>query len=652
MIDETEFSGMLPKAYTNNTIFVHQCFMSLFSGMLSWIGDVLYPRFKYKVITTYDKAVEVFNKKKQNVDGLTQAPFLPALTLDPVLDFSNEERGGRFMWMFNNLDPTATSMWNRIKLTDQGVCITPMFTRYQGTIEVTGWFTSMYDLMDYRTTLIQYCNGYQRWIRPKMFWTHLILPKDIFEHEGPEGKLDWSGINPEIITLSTTNTKEYALPFQLDAIWRLDSFGDATNKMGADQIAEYKCTSTFTWECNIPTFIRVENYKYPIEKINLNVGLTPTYAKYPLNVNYSLFTRANPIHDLTDMASHMPIYNIADEDIKPLIKIQDDMCYSYPDTYQPYNHYVCGKVFDIEKVEDYNEIDDIESILIIDKYEEKYLPYIRRCRGLVSKLDGKQSFNLMNIVKQYNISFIGDIKDIKLYEAFKKLHGKNITFDVLGKMVYKDIQPIQKFTQESDFTKFTFSHNINRIIKEYHKKRVLAREYKMPIGEINLAKKITEHKYIPCEQFEGIDGVNEYRLHKIVNSNCKDSFHLKINRYDFNYFTIQGYNLIIDPDKIRIKDGDIISLYRDYECEEVTVRLIQNYKISKEDESNYYKNKKKIEVDISNCRRIDTSTVQCVSYTGLLNQTVDFVVDDVNKKIIFNIEPQRDSYIQIFAAII
>jgi hypothetical protein len=328
------------------------------------------------------------------------------------------------------------------------------------------------------------------------------------------------------------------------------------------------------------------------------------------------------------------------------------MCYSYPDTYQQYNHYVCGKVFDIEKIEDINEIDDIDSILVIDKYEESYLPYVRRCRGLVSRFDGKQSFNLMNIVKQYNISFIGDIKDYKLFESFKKLHGKNITFDVLGKMVYKDKQPIVKFTPESDFKKFTFSHNINRIIKEYRLRKILSKEYNMPFGEINLAKKIREHKYIPCEQFEGIEGVNRYRLHKIVNSNCKDSFHLKINRYDFNYFTIEGYDLIIDPDKITIKDGDIISLYRDYNCDEVSVSLIQNYKISKEDELNYYKNQKKIEVDISDCRKIDKETIQCVSYNGLLNQTVDFVVDNINKKIIFNIEPQRDSYIQIFGATI
>ena len=650
MIDENEFYEMLPLQQDTDCIFVHQSFMSLFSGMLNWIGDVLYPRFKYKVITTYDKAVEVFTKKKQNVDGQTQAAFLPALTLDPVLDFSNEERAGRFLWMFKNLAGKRGNVWNRITLSDQGVCITPMFTRYQGTVEVTGWFTSMYDLMDYRTTVIQYCGGYQRWIRPELFWTHLILPKQIFNHEGPEGKVDWHSVNPEIITLSTTGTKEYALPFQLDAIWRLDSFGDATTKMGADQVAEYKSVANFTWECNIPTFIRVENYKYPINKISLNVGMTPAVAKYPLHVNYKLFTKVNPIHDLTEMSKKMTIYNIADENIKPLIKMQDDMCDSYPNTYQEYNHYVCGKLLDIEKLTDPEEITDIDSILLMEKYSEEYLPYVRRCRGLISKNDTKRSTKLLTIVRDNNISMLFNIKDEKLYNAFKLLHGKDITFDILGKMIYKDKQPLMRFNYKSDYKKFTFSHNIINIIKKYRLRKFLDKEHTLPFGEININKKITDRTSIPCEQFTGVEGINTYKLQRIVNNTVKDSFSLKINRYAFRYFTVNGDTLIIDPKRIKIKDGDIISLYRNLDTEEVMISLIMNYKMTRDDELNYYSKKQKLEIDISDCRKVDESTIQCVSYIGLMNQDIDFLVDNSNKKIVFNIEPHRDCYIQIYGS--
>ena len=56
MIDESQFSEMLPKELDIDTVFVHECFSSMFSGMLNWIGNVLYPRFKYKVSNAKKRA--------------------------------------------------------------------------------------------------------------------------------------------------------------------------------------------------------------------------------------------------------------------------------------------------------------------------------------------------------------------------------------------------------------------------------------------------------------------------------------------------------------------------------------------------------------------------------------------------------------------
>ena len=664
MIDESDFYKMLPKKYCINTVFVHQCFMSLFNGILNWVGDVLYPRFKYKVITTYDKAIEVFTKKMQNKDGMTQSPFLPALTLDPMLDFSNEERAGRFLWMFKNLD-SSSRMWNKIKLTDQGVSITPMFTRYQGTIELTCWMTSIYDLIDFRTTLIQYCGGYQRWIRPELFTTHLILPKPLIESSGPEGRINWDGINPEIITLTTTNTQEYALPFRLDAIWRLDSFSDATNKMGGDQIAEYKCTANMTWECNIPTFIRIENYQYPIETISMNVGLTPTQAKYPRKMSFPMYSRLDLYREIVPFSKIMPIYNIVNNDAIPLIKLQDDMCYSYPEKYQFWDHYVIGKILDIEKLKCEDDIEDINTVLIIDKYNEEYLPYIRKCRGLISFEDKTNSFDLMNLVKNYHISLMCDIKDQKLRNAIRSLHNRTITFDVLGKIIYDGVQVIKCYHWYDDFNKFVFNHNIIKMIKQFKLEQSLKKNgaYDLPFGEINVNQKITEKKNIICEQFTGIKDQYIYELENIINSNCRNNIVVKINgkviektrtinNLELDNYAITGFKIIFDKDCIHINDGDIISLYRDSDCVQTLIQMICDYKITKEDEQKYYVEKKFLKVDISNCRKVDPGTIQCISYNGLMNQDIDFIVDHDKKIITFKIEPHRDCYIQIYGTLV
>ena len=648
MIDESQFSEMLPKELDIDTVFVHECFSSMFSGMLNWIGNVLYPRFKYKVITTYDKAVEVFKKKMSNIDGQVQTNFLPALTLDPVLDFSNDERAGRFLWMFRNLHPRdMEKMWNRIQLTDQGLSIQPMFTRYQGTVEVTGWFESMYELIDFRVKLLQYCNGYQHWIRPDVFWTHLILPKQLLEYNGPEGKIDWNGINPELITLSTTDTEEYALPFGLDAMWRLDSFNDSSNKMGADQIAEYKCTATFTWECNIPTFIRIYNYAYPIENINLNVGMTPVEAKYPIKMNLSTYNKLNLYNELPVFCKYLPIWNIKNDGSTPLIKMQDDMCDVYPKIYQHWNHYVCGKIYDIKKLNSPDDIKDNESILVIDKYKEDYEPYVRKCRGLISKNDRLTSWKVMELVKNYNISFMCDIKDINLYQAILSLHGRDVTYDIIGKVIYNGIHDIIKYDGRSDFT---FTHNIARIIKEFNLQNKIKEQYKLSIGQFNIFKKLDacDRRYI-CEQFEGLENKKTYQLSRIVNTDCVHELSVKINGLPVNDYEIHE-NILTFGDNVTINDQDVISLYRSSECEESNISLICDYKISKDDEVKYYYQKKKLEIPFDGWRNVNINTIQCVSYKGLLNKTIDFIVDETKKVIVFNIEPHRDSYIQIFGS--
>jgi hypothetical protein len=45
-------------------------------------------------------------------------------------------------------------------------------------------------------------------------------------------------------------------------------------------------------------------------------------------------------------------------------------------------------------------------------------------------------------------------------------------------------------------------------------------------------------------------------------------------------------------------------------------------------------------------------TIQCVSYNGFMNQTIDFIVDKDKKIIKFKVEPNRNRYIQIYGMVI
>jgi hypothetical protein len=271
----------------------------------------------------------------------------------------------------------------------------------------------------------------------------------------------------------------------------------------------------------------------------------------------------------------------------------------------------------------------------------------------------------MNLVKNYNISLIYDINDSKLFNVIKSIHGRIITFDCLGKYIYDGERKIKCYGPNDDFSKFVFSDNIIDIIKKFGLERHLKEQnqYTMPFAETGFSSSIKTEKKDICEQFEGKSNQNIYELQRIVNSNCKNDIIVKINdklvnkttKYnmvEIDNYDIVGYHIIFNTDHIKIKDGDIISLYRPNDCIYSTISLICDYKITKDDEYNYYYNKKQLEIDISKCRKVDMQTIQCTSYNGLMNQTIDFIVDEDKKIIKFKIEPNRDRYIQIYGMVI
>ena len=59
-----------------------------------------------------------------------------------------------------------------------------------------------------------------------------------------------------------------------------------------------------------------------------------------------------------------------------------------------------------------SEIKDQDTILLIDEYKKEYLPYIRRCRGLISHVDKLKNYELTEVVQNYHISYMCDIFNI------------------------------------------------------------------------------------------------------------------------------------------------------------------------------------------------------------------------------------------------
>jgi hypothetical protein len=280
-------------------------------------------------------------------------------------------------------------------LKEQDVVITPVFSRYQGTFELTFWLSSIYELMDFRVALLQFTGGFQRWCRPEFFWTYLILPESVENYQtDDEVQLDWGNTLSDVIHVDTINKHRRVVPLSLDPIWRLESFNDASTKYGGDQIADYKLTATFGYEINLPTYVVTSEHIDP--SLTLSLSLGSTYSKYPLVSPYKVLQ----VIENSPAASqyferNYTYYHIEDpiEERDNLVVEFSENSFPFPEKLVEWNHISSGELLYIDDdfIADPDNMVRRENIAIIDSYKKEYLPYIRRACSVISINDVKPS---------------------------------------------------------------------------------------------------------------------------------------------------------------------------------------------------------------------------------------------------------------------
>lgn len=649
-----------------NVLYVHESFSSMFHGMLNWFQTQFEPRFAYKVISTYDKAVQFFRSKKLAKDGTIQTNILPSITLDPNLDFTNEERSGKFFWMFPNFNNVSYRPFApKINLKDQGVTISVIHTRYSGTCDVTFWLSSIYELFDFRSKIIQFCGGTGRWIRPDFFWSHIILPKELVEFNRPtdKKKLDWSATPLELIQLNTTNTKEYAIPFPLNAVWRLDSLSDGSTKYGADQLTEWRFTATFTWEANIPTYLRLDNYSFYNMHPNVSVHITPAYAAQPLvdriemvDCLYRDEILEKIIHgnriwyvDKTpkECKNCTCEYKDSDEVGKPFVKFDETQCNHYPKSYAPWDHIVSGKIYDVEYLQNhYDEVIKDGYILLIDSYKPNlHNDYLRRAKGCLCCSDDNNG-DFYDMISSIRLSTICNFSRA-LYNSLKENRiGDCITMDSISKTIYNGLYP-SKMLDYSDIIDKDCEDVCNNLIELFTKYSDTKFEKDESYRRLNFG--LTEVVNVDKVDDLGLMVIDDNKtiiLDKLVTNRMANDIDVYVNNeyVDKKYYTILGRTLTFTDD-YNIGEYPHIKISYKGITRIVNLDLFTNYLMTKTDERNYLLDGKKIEIELP--EEFSTEYVKCCSYNGMLEEYKDFEI--VDHKIIFNLQPMRDRVIQVFA---
>ena len=267
--------------------FIHNVFANFYKDVLDWLSITLYPRFEYRVVSNYDKAVEYIQKKCQ-YGRETDMPMLPAIILNPHGDFepADANTGGAQYWRYPNLSPSLAKRLFQPIYKDQHVLVNASFIRIKGEIELIMLLNSFYEYCDVRMLFINMFGGLNRVIYPRFFSSFIILPESFVSYQytnevtGVEYNLDWESCGAENMLVKSTARNEVVLPLNIKPQLSLQGLSDASNRYGgADAIAEWKLGGTINYEIELPNYLIIET-DYLAQKVDFEIRYGSTYSEY------------------------------------------------------------------------------------------------------------------------------------------------------------------------------------------------------------------------------------------------------------------------------------------------------------------------------------------------------------------------------------
>lgn len=267
--------------------FIHNVYANFFKDSLDYFSLHLYPRFEFRVVGTYDKAVEYIQKTCQ-YDREIDRPNLPSLILNPSGDFelADGNAGGKQLWRFPNLAPGMIKRIFDPLYQDANTQVNVGFIRMQGDIELIMLLNSFYEYCDLRMLLLQIFGGYERWIYPQFFTTFIILPESFvnFTYNNPDTgltyNLDWASAGAYQKLVKTTAKNELVVPCNIKPTYKLTSINDASNRYGGtDNLADWRLGATIRYEIEIPSYLVLET-DWLVENIDVSIQAGSTYSAY------------------------------------------------------------------------------------------------------------------------------------------------------------------------------------------------------------------------------------------------------------------------------------------------------------------------------------------------------------------------------------
>lgn len=261
-----------------NYMWIHNVFGHFVKDTMDYFAEYLYPRFSpWKVIGTFDKAVEYINKNRLMGRDADQ-PQRPGLILDPSGEFNFDDTYGKLPYRYPNLAPGWVKYVYEPIYQDEQVLITVAFGRLVGEFNFLALMSSFYEYTDMKVFINLIFGGTERPIFPRWFNSFIILPPEIYNYEyyndvtGMHYHLNLDKAYHQLVR--TTNTDEVVYPCRIKPRYKLTNMTDSSARLGGvDNLPDWKLAFTLSYEVEIPTYLVLESdYLAKSVQVNINYG--------------------------------------------------------------------------------------------------------------------------------------------------------------------------------------------------------------------------------------------------------------------------------------------------------------------------------------------------------------------------------------------
>ena len=322
--------------YVKNVFFIHNILSDYYKSLLDYFSNY-YSRFNYKIISTYDKAIQYIKNKQDQFGREIDKPNLPAIILDPTGELNISDSSGRQLRRFPKIMSGGAKLNNKAIYMDDDVIIYPGFVRLVGEINVILLLSSFYEYCDVRLLFLQQFSGTERYSNEMEFSSYIILPDEIVFYEydneitNVKHELDWFKFSVVKDVVKTINSEKFLYNVCIKPIIKLTGISDASEKYGgSDDISQWKLNLSFEYEIEIPWYLSL-HINHLVKYVNFNINVDDissiSMSNYVPKERYQLVYSMN-IYDLDDPFSRsMEIRSPSNQESTKNITLIDKQIY-------------------------------------------------------------------------------------------------------------------------------------------------------------------------------------------------------------------------------------------------------------------------------------------------------------------------------------